>query len=89
MKNPKREQQIREKVRKRDSYRCYFCERDIRKSPIKSLESSCHHVIPKMFGGKFEKENLITICKSCHKKYEDLFKIALDAMPFGWKGIIK
>jgi 5-methylcytosine-specific restriction endonuclease McrA len=72
------EQKIREQVRQRDNFCCYFCERDIRRGKIKSLSYSIHHIVPKRFGGKFEKKNLITLCKFCHNKFEKLFQKALN-----------
>jgi len=43
-----------EKVRERDNFLCYFCERDIRRGKIKSLASSVHHIVPRRFGGDFQ-----------------------------------
>jgi len=69
--SPREIQDIREEVRFRDKYICYFCGRDIRKI---SLKVSIHHIIPKCFLKEkhFEKDNLITICYQCHNKLEKL-----------------
>ncbi len=62
------EQELRVKVRERDEYLCWECRRDIRKPPIESLQDSVHHIVPKKHKGKDEENNLITLCKFCHRK---------------------
>ena len=69
---------IRKLIRKRDSYKCYFCERDIRRGKINSLAYSIHHIVPKRLGGKLNVKNCITICKYCHNKLEKLNNILLE-----------
>lgn len=63
---------IRKIIRRRDNYKCYFCERDIRRGKINSLAKSIHHIIPKSLGGKLNPKNCITICIYCHHKLEKL-----------------
>lgn len=64
---------VRMDVLKRDGYRCSICL--IRK--IKS-ELDVDHIIPVRMGGKFfEKENLRTLCRECHKAKSRLDSQAL------------
>src|SRR5205085_5802922 len=55
---------LRMEVLKRDSFRCKICGR----SPANyvDVELHLHHIQPWASGGITEKENLITICKTCH-----------------------
>ena len=74
--SPRELKDIREEVRKRDNYQCFFCHKDIRKV---SLRCSVHHIIPKAFLKErhFEPSNLITICFLCHNQLEKLNKVLL------------
>jgi hypothetical protein len=58
---------------KRDN--CYFC------GAFGNLEE--HHVIPQRFDGPDAEENIVELCKSCHKKIERLY----DSAFFEWFGI--
>jgi len=53
---------LKEKVLRRDEYKCYICHDD------KSLE--IHHKLPQRLGGRHEENNLITLCKKCHRHIE-------------------
>ncbi|WP_025025718.1 HNH endonuclease [Caldalkalibacillus mannanilyticus] len=53
---------VKEAVLRRDSYHCYICEND------KELE--VHHVLPRRLGGNHELDNLVTLCKRCHRHIE-------------------
>jgi hypothetical protein len=55
---------IRKVVFDRDGNRCRNCDGN------KSLEA--HHLKRVKFGGISTEDNLITLCKSCHKKEEKL-----------------
>jgi 5-methylcytosine-specific restriction endonuclease McrA len=46
-------------IRKRDGDKCTICGASKTKLPI-------HHIIPKSKGGLSTKENLTTLCNSCH-----------------------
>lgn len=58
----KRNQIIRRKVFERDNFTCQKCK--LLDKTAKSLE--VHHLIPIIFGGKDEINNLITLCSDCH-----------------------
>jgi 5-methylcytosine-specific restriction endonuclease McrA len=64
---PKEIQEVREKVRIKANYRCYFCNKDIRKS---TLSCTTHHIIPKILlkDNFWNEDNLICICRDCHNK---------------------
>lgn len=60
---------IRKQILERDEYNCQCCGEN-----KKLLE--VHHKIPRQKGGTDEPENLVTLCRSCHKTQEwddDLF----------------
>jgi len=54
---------LRENILKRDNHTCQICN-----SSDKKLE--VHHIIPKRMGGRDIENNLVSVCKSCHKKIE-------------------
>lgn len=64
-------QRVRVEARERDNYKCYFCGINIKDV---SLANTCHHIIPRRFGGVNCKKNLITVCSKCHIKLERLNK---------------
>lgn len=53
---------------------CYFC---------LSLGTEEHHIIPQRFGGPDERDNIVEVCESCHKKLERLY----DKSFYEWFGI--
>jgi len=59
-------------VRKRDSYLCCFCRKDIREIPDgnKFGFNSVHHIIPRSLGGQNVPENCVSICADCHHLLE-------------------
>lgn len=76
---------VRESVIERDNHRCQDCgswsfdkyanahlEDGIDEKPLDELEElTVHHVIPISDGGpKFDESNLVTLCRSCHQKWE-------------------
>jgi len=65
-------QEIREKVRKIANYRCYFCNKDVRKVNGNGLSATTHHIIPKslMKEDCWDINNLKCICRICHNKIE-------------------
>ena len=64
---------VRKDVLRRDRYRCSICERRFRKR-----ELDVDHIIPvKMGGDLFDKKNLRTLCKECHKAKSKLDSWAL------------
>lgn len=61
-------QSIRKEAISRDGGVCRFC--DISNEEHKDeygYALSVHHIIPKSDGGSNELDNLITVCRSCHK----------------------
>jgi len=59
---------IREEVFKRDNYTCQKCGKQF-STHSKVFNLECDHIVPIMHGGKeFDKQNLQTLCKECHKQ---------------------
>ena len=59
---------VRKDVLRRDKYRCSICEKRFKKILL-----DVDHIIPIQMGGKyFEKDNLRTLCKECHKSKSKL-----------------
>lgn len=64
---------VRKDILKRDKYTCSICKTRLRKKYL-----DVDHIIPVQMGGKiFEKENLRTLCKECHKSKSKLDREAL------------
>ena len=64
---------VRKDVLRRDNYRCSICKKRFRKALL-----DVDHIIPVRIGGNcFEKENLRTLCKECHKAKSKLDRFAL------------
>ena len=61
-------QQIRQQVLERDNYICKECGQS-----LKSLE--VHHKLPKRKGGLDILDNLISLCRKCHKTIEPTRKM--------------
>ena len=61
----------RQRVLDRDGHACRFCGIDDDKH-IDEYDRglSAHHIVPKSDGGRDAPENLITVCKSCHRTLE-------------------
>ena len=53
---------IRKEVMYRDTNQCQSC--------AKHIGLLVHHKIPRSKGGSDEPENLITLCVTCHRKFE-------------------
>lgn len=54
---------VRKDILRRDKYRCSICKQRFRKR-----ELDVDHIIPVRIGGNpFDKANLRTLCKACHK----------------------
>jgi len=67
---------VRMDVLRRDNYRCSIC-----KKRFKKTELDVDHIIPVRMGGKlFEKANLRTLCKECHKAKSKLDADAIKEM---------
>lgn len=49
---------LKKEVKERDSWRCVICEDDV--------DLHVHHKIPRNLGGINHKDNLVTLCASCH-----------------------
>ena len=64
---------IRKDVLKRDNYRCSICKKRFRKAQL-----DVDHIIPIRMGiNPFDKPNLRTLCKECHKAKSKLDREAL------------
>jgi 5-methylcytosine-specific restriction protein A len=64
---------VRKDVLRRDNYRCSICKKRFRKALL-----DVDHIIPVRMGGMlFDKANLRTLCKECHKAKSDLDREAL------------
>ena len=61
----------RMKVLKRDEYRCKICGR--RSMDHIDVELNIHHVRPWSMGGLTKGNNLITLCRTCHKGLDPHF----------------
>jgi hypothetical protein len=55
-----------ETIIKRDQWTCQHCGKVDRRSYLNSLD--VHHIKPFAIGGEHTPENLITLCRSCHRK---------------------
>lgn len=65
---------VRNDILRRDNFRCSICKKRFRKT-----ELDIDHIIPVQIGGRFfEKANLRTLCKSCHKSKTRLDREALS-----------
>ncbi|MEF2246405.1 HNH endonuclease [Paenibacillus sp. IITD108] len=53
---------LKQEVRERDGHKCVVCESDI--------DLHVHHKIPRDFGGVHHRDNLVTLCSSCHPAIE-------------------
>lgn len=61
----------RQKILERDEYECQFCEMTNEaheKEYGRGIE--VHHVVPKKADGSDKKQNLLTVCRSCHATLE-------------------
>lgn len=88
--NDKKDLEIKDKIFKRDNYRCKVC-------GVK-LCLKVHHILSKEYGGNDEEDNLVTLCKWCEKwapddgeeefelfkkdKYEYIFESLSDEKEF-------
>jgi len=52
---------LRRYIFERDNYTCAICGR-------KTKYPECHHIIPISSGGDNNPNNLITLCKRCHRR---------------------
>lgn len=67
---------VRKDVLRRDKYRCSICGIRFKKS-----ELDVDHIIPlQMHGQLFDKDNLRTLCRECHRAKSKLDKEALDGI---------
>lgn len=57
-------QNTRHAILARDNYQCQNCK-------TKDSIFEVHHLVPKSQGGSDEPENLITLCRKCHRDYHD------------------
>lgn len=57
---------VRDKAKRRDNHTCQAC--------TSNENLIVHHIIPLAQGGpKYDLENLTTLCRSCHSKWEGLY----------------
>jgi 5-methylcytosine-specific restriction protein A len=65
---------IRKDILRRDKFKCSICGERKRKR-----ELDVDHIIPVQMGGQlYDKENLRTLCKECHRAKSRLDKEALN-----------
>ncbi len=66
---------VRKDVLRRDKYTCSICDGRFKKAML-----DVDHIIPVQMGGQlFDKRNLRTLCKMCHKAKSKLDKDALSS----------
>ncbi|MGO4270039.1 HNH endonuclease [Paenibacillus sp. TAF58] len=53
---------LKQEVRERDNFKCVICEADV--------NLHVHHKIPRNLGGVHHRDNLVTLCASCHGAVE-------------------
>lgn len=53
---------LKHKIRERDSFKCVVCDEE--------TNLHVHHKIPRKFGGVNHRDNLVTLCSSCHGAIE-------------------
>jgi|SRR5215510_4836418 len=58
--------QVRELVLSRDKYTCQQCKTKLAKNKL-----DVHHIIPIRSGGSDKLDNLITLCRKCHRQLEN------------------
>ena len=63
------------RVLRRDHYRCVKCKREQGCNPDFELE--VHHIRPWSVGGISAVENLVTLCRTCHKGLKPHFDLSL------------
>jgi len=63
----KQAEKLAEKLTDYKNKECYFC-RDDKQGNLEE-----HHIVPKRLNGSNNKSNLVTLCKSCHNKLENLY----------------
>ncbi|MFH1133545.1 MAG: HNH endonuclease signature motif containing protein [Nanoarchaeota archaeon] len=67
---------VRGDVLRRDHFRCSICQKRFRKA-----ELEVDHIIPVRMGGDlFDKDNLRTLCRGCHKAKSKLDGEALSSL---------
>ena len=63
---------VRKDILRRDRYKCSICRKRFRKKDL-----HVDHIIPVNLGGQlFDKKNLRTLCRECHKEKTQLDKWA-------------
>ncbi len=66
---------VRKDVLRRDKYRCSICGQRFRKALL-----DVDHIVPLQMGAKpFDKRNLRTLCRECHKQKSKLDSWAIKA----------
>jgi 5-methylcytosine-specific restriction endonuclease McrA len=65
---------FRERVYKRDGYRCRWCKREVREDVPHNhrQRATLDHLIPTSKGGKDMMENLVTACHACNNEKGDM-----------------
>jgi len=63
--------EIRNKIFNRDDFTCQKCKTKYDPNVLGDdawSKLECHHIIARVEGGTHKDENLVTLCKECHKK---------------------
>ena len=68
------EENVKSYVRERDNYTCQKCNKHIEDLKKKDMQLQVHHIKPKSQGGTNVPNNLITLCKKCHKQVHEYLK---------------
>lgn len=63
-------EELKKKVRKRDSYKCVRCFRGFEQG-----ELHVHHIIPLSSHGRNSENNLVTLCHPCHNKQHPNYRV--------------
>lgn len=64
--------ELRKQIYERDNWTCQKCDKHCQKKDIQ-----CHHIIPVILSGTGDKNNLQTLCTSCHTKADYQFQFVL------------
>lgn len=60
-------EKLAKKLGVKEKNHCYFCE-DTTKENLEQ-----HHIIPKRYNGSDKDYNIVTLCRKCHTRLEDLY----------------
>jgi len=73
-------EEYREKILKRDGYKCVFC------GISRNLQ--IHHMLPREYGGSHTKGNLVACCRHCHGSIDRVIRLIANNDPDNQKEVI-